>query len=147
MKKLLADVSLEDRYDTVSEWYDGYIFGREKMYCPWDVLRYVSSVLDGSYSVEMGPESYWVNTSETSLELIHGFLGKATSGTTKTATNTAQNTAQKLETANTAGEIAGSITESFEQLLAGKTIDCKINEMLTYHNIHSNGDNNPLKWR
>ncbi|MBR1437109.1 MAG: PD-(D/E)XK nuclease domain-containing protein, partial [Synergistaceae bacterium] len=147
MKKLLADVSLEDRYDTVSEWYDGYIFGREKMYCPWDVLRYVSSVLDGSYSVEMGPESYWVNTSETSLELIHGFLGKATSGTTKTATNIATNTTQKVETANTTGETdsAGtsgfSITESFEQLLAGKTIDCKINETLTYHNIHSNGDN------
>ena len=151
VKQLLSDVGLADRYDTVSEWYDGYIFGREKMYCPWDVLRYVSSVLDGSYSVEMGPESYWVNTSETSLELIHGFLGKATSGTTKTDTKTAL----KVETARTAktfdetdsaqtdsAGISGfSITESFEQLLAGKTIDCKINETLTYHNIHSNGDN------
>ena len=156
VRQLLSDVGLADRYDNVSEWYDGYIFGREKMYCPWDVLRYVSSVLDGSYSVEMGPESYWVNTSETSLELIHGFLGKATSGTTKTDTKTAL----KVETARTAktfdetdsaetnsaetdsAGISGfSMTESFEQLLAGKTIDCKINETLTYHNIHLTGDN------
>ena len=35
------------------------------MYCPWDVLQYVRSVLDGSYSEVMGPESYWLNTSET----------------------------------------------------------------------------------
>ena len=151
VRQLLSDVGLADRYDTVSEWYDGYIFGREKMYCPWDVLRYVSSVLDGSYSVEMGPESYWVNTSETSLELIHGFLGKATSGTTKTDTKTAPKV-ETARTAKTSGEtnsaetdsagISGfSMTESFEQLLAGKTIDCKINETLTYHNIHLTGDN------
>ena len=112
VKKLLSDAGLPEHYETVKEWYDGYIFGRETMYCPWDVLRYVSSVLDGSYSEEMGPESYWVNTSETSLDIIHGFLGK---------------TPDALET--------------FEQLLADKTIDCKVNDNLTYHNIHSSGDN------
>ena len=142
VKQLLADVDLKDRYDTVSEWYDGYIFGREKMYCPWDVLRYVSSVLDGSYSVEMGPESYCVNTSETSLELIHGFLGKA--GKAEKARNAGAWDASDASDSTDKASIAwsgGSITESFEQLLAGKTIDCKINETLTYHNIHSNGDN------
>ena len=139
VKQLLSDVGLADRYDTVSEWYDGYVFGREKMYCPWDVLRYVSSVLDGSYSVEMGPESYWVNTSSTSLELIHGFLGKATS-TASAATGRTEN-AENAGEADSAGISGFSMTESFEQLLAGKTIDCKINETLTYHNIHSNGDN------
>ena len=112
MKKLLKDAGLSDRYDEVEEWYDGYIFGREKMYCPWDVLRYVSSVLDGSYSEKMGPKSYWVNTSETSQNLIHGFLGK-TSG----------------------------VNESFEKLLSGNTIECMVNENLPYHRIHENGDN------
>ena len=112
VKQLLSDTGLSEHYETVKEWYDGYIFGRETMYCPWDVLRYVNSVLDGSYSEEMGPESYWVNTSETSLDIIHGFLGK---------------TPNALET--------------FEQLLADKTIDCKVNDNLTYHNIHSSGDN------
>ena len=112
VKNLLEDAGLSDRYDTVSEWYDGYIFGREKMYCPWDVLLYVRSVLDGSYSDLRGPKSYWVNTSETSQNLIHGFLGKT-------------------DDAN----------ENFEKLLAGETIECFVNENVPYHLIHENGDN------
>lgn len=112
VQKILADAGLEERYEDVKEWYDGYLFGREKMYCPWDVLRYVSSVQDGSYSEIMGPKSYWLNTSETALDIIHGFLGKT-----------------------------GDINESFEQLLAGNSIDCIVNENLTYHQIHESGDN------
>ncbi|MBR2259203.1 MAG: AAA family ATPase [Blautia sp.] len=112
IKKLLDDVGISDRYETVSEWYDGYLFGREKMYCPWDVLCYVKSVLDGSYSEAMGPESYWLNTSEMSLDMIHGFLGKTP-----------------------------NVKESFEQLLAGNTIDCKVNDQIPYHRIHESGDN------
>ena len=112
VQEILADAGLEERYGDVKEWYDGYLFGREKMYCPWDVLRYVSSVQDGSYSESMGPESYWLNTSETALDIIHGFLGKA-----------------------------GDINESFEQLLTGNSIDCIVNENLTYHQIHESGDN------
>ena len=69
------------------------------MYCPWDVLQYVRSVLDGSYSEVMGPESYWLNTSETAPAMIHGFLGKTTDA-----------------------------NESFERLLAGESIECLINE-------------------
>jgi hypothetical protein len=112
VKKLLSDAGLMDHYDTVAEWYDGYMFGRDKMYCPWDVMSYVKSILDGSYSEAMGPESYWLNTSATSLNLIHGFLGK------------------------TAGA-----NEGFEKLLAGETIDCTVNEYIPYHMIHESGDN------
>ena len=82
------------------------------MYCPWDVLSYVKSVQDGSFDPEQGPESYWLNTSETSANLIHGFLGK------------------------TAG-----VNEDFEQLLAGETIACEVNEYVSYHKILENGEN------
>nr|WP_297705268.1 AAA family ATPase [uncultured Butyrivibrio sp.] len=112
VKKILEDAGFPEQYETVSQWYDGYIFGREKMYCPWDVLLYVRSLLDGTYSSAMGPESYWANTSETSQNIIHGFLGK---------------------TAN--------VNECFEQLLLGNTIDCVINESIPYHQIHESGDN------
>ena len=112
VQKLLMDAGLEDRLETVREWYDGYLFGRERVYCPWDVLRYVSSVLSGAYDEEQGPESYWVNTSDVSASLIHGFLGR-TAGT----------------------------TEGFERLLAGETIDCLVNENIAYHRIHESGDN------
>ena len=112
VRKLLCDAGLEGLYATVEEWYDGYIFGRERMYCPWDVLSFVKSKLDGSYSEEMGPESYWLNTSETSLNLIHGFLGKS-------------------EGAN----------EGFERLITGGTIDCTVNEFVPYHRLHESGAN------
>ena len=112
VRQLLSDAGLADRYSEVATWYDGYIFGRERMYCPWDVIRYVGSLLDGTYSEAMGPESYWLNTSETSQNLIHGFLGKTTAA-----------------------------NESFEQLLAGKCISCRVNETVPYHLIYENGDN------
>ena len=112
VKGVLKDAGISDRYETVQEWYDGYLFGREKMYCPWDVLRYVKSVLDGSYSEVMGPESYWVNTSETSLDIIRGFLGKT-----------------------------ADVTENFERLLAGDMIDCTVRDNLPYHRIHESGEN------
>ena len=112
VRKLLGDAGLSERYQEVEEWYDGYLFGREKMYCPWDVLRYTTSVLNGSYSEAMGPESYWLNTSETSPQIIKGFLGKT-----------------------------GNANESFEQLLAGGIIECQVNENLSYHKIHESGDN------
>ena len=110
--RILEDADLTHLADTVREWYDGYLFGRTKMYCPWDVLRFVASVLDGTFDDERGPESYWVNTSDTSLALIHGFLGKTQDA-----------------------------TEKFEQLLTGNAIDCIINENIAYHNIHKSGDN------
>ncbi|MBR1642157.1 MAG: AAA family ATPase [Butyrivibrio sp.] len=112
VRELLEDAGLADLYDTVEEWYDGYIFGRERMYCPWDVMSFVKSKLDGSYSEAMGPKSYWLNTSETSLNLIHGFLGKTTAA-----------------------------NERFEQLLAGNTIECSVNEFVPYHRIHESGEN------
>lgn len=112
VRRIIRDAGLDDRYETVKEWYDGYLFGRNKMYCPWDVLQYVRSVLDGSYSEVMGPESYWLNTSETTPAMIHGFLGKTTDA-----------------------------NESFERLLAGESIECLINENLPYHRIYENGDN------
>jgi len=34
IRKLLEDAGLADLHDTVEKWYDGYIFGRDRMYCP-----------------------------------------------------------------------------------------------------------------
>ena len=112
VKQLLKDAEMPELYDTVEEWYDGYIFGRDRMYCPWDVLSFIRSKQDGSYSEAMGPESYWINTSETSLNLVHGFLGRT-----------------------------ASANERFEELLAGGEIECTVNEFVPYHRIHENGEN------
>ena len=112
VKQLLEDAEMPGLYDVVAEWYDGYIFGRSRMYCPWDVLSFIRSKQDGSYSEAMGPESYWTNTSETSLNLIHGFLGRTSSA-----------------------------NERFEELLAGGEIECTVNEFVPYHRIYESGEN------
>ncbi|MBR1708828.1 MAG: AAA family ATPase [Clostridia bacterium] len=113
VKKLLDDAGLPDLYDdTVEEWYDGYLFGRDRMYCPWDVLSFVKSKLENSYSEARGPKSYWLNTSETSQNLIHGFFGKT-----------------------------DGANERFEQLLAENSIEVLVNEFVPYHLIHENGEN------
>ena len=112
VRKILADADLADHYEEVREWYDGYIFGRDTMYCPWDVLLYAGSLLEGTYSKAMGPESYWLNTSDTSQDLIQGFLGKT-----------------------------AEVNEKFEELLAGRSIDCIVNDSLPYHRIYERGEN------
>ncbi|SCZ78641.1 AAA family ATPase [Pseudobutyrivibrio xylanivorans] len=112
VKKLLEDANISDKYELVKEWYNGYLFGREEMYCPWDVLNFVSSVIDGTYSEAMGPKSYWVNTSETAITILRGFLGKVP-----------------------------NVMEDFETLLAGECIYYTVNENLPYHRMHENGAN------
>ena len=37
-QKLLEDSGLSDKEDKVREWYDGYSFGDEHIYCPWSLI-------------------------------------------------------------------------------------------------------------
>ena len=39
-EKLLEDSGLSDKADKVREWYDGYRFGDEHIYCPWSLINY-----------------------------------------------------------------------------------------------------------
>ena len=60
VKKLLAYYGLEDKYEKVKEWYDGYHFGDVDVYCPWDVISYCDELTDDP---EADPKAYWSNTS------------------------------------------------------------------------------------
>lgn len=53
---LLSYYGLEDKKEEVDYWYDGYLFGRERVYNPLSLLQYVDS---GGI-----PSSYWLNTGE-----------------------------------------------------------------------------------
>ncbi|MBR2258961.1 MAG: AAA family ATPase [Blautia sp.] len=57
---LLKAACLEDKQKIFEEWYDGYVFGCHSMYCPWDVMNYVSDLL---YRKTAKPKNYWKNTS------------------------------------------------------------------------------------
>ena len=41
VRGLLSYYEMEELYPVVKEWYDGYQFGKEEIYCPWDVLNYI----------------------------------------------------------------------------------------------------------
>ena len=57
---LLADTGFTEYKEKIKQWYDGYRFGDTDIYCPWDVLNYVSD-LQQKAGVE--PKDYWANTS------------------------------------------------------------------------------------
>lgn len=63
VEKFLAYYDLLDKMDITKEWYDGYLFGKTAMYCPWDVTNYVQALLDDP---KAEPKNYWENTSSNS---------------------------------------------------------------------------------
>ena len=58
--QMLSDSDLLDKSELIRSWYDGYLFGDEKMYCPWDVVNYISALL---FRRDAKPKNYWKNTS------------------------------------------------------------------------------------
>ena len=64
VKALLAEFGLEDKFDIVKKWYDGYIIGNSEVFCPWDVVSYVSSIIEDE---EEEPQNFWANTSSNSI--------------------------------------------------------------------------------
>lgn len=60
MDLLLKATELEEKREAFKEWYDGYLFGSESVYCPWDVVNYTS---DLQYNRRSKPKNYWRNTS------------------------------------------------------------------------------------
>ena len=58
--RLLADTGFTEYKEKIKRWYDGYRFGDTDIYCPWDVLNYVS---DLQQKAGIEPKNYWANTS------------------------------------------------------------------------------------
>lgn len=69
--KLLEDTGFSDHAEEVRTWYDGYLFGKTDIYCPWDVLNHINRLQD---QPDAKPESYWKNTSHNAI--IRSFLGR-----------------------------------------------------------------------
>lgn len=64
VKELLKAYELESQKEIVEEWYGGYKFGKESIYNPWSIIRFISN------GAEIKP--YWQMTGENPLlkELI-----------------------------------------------------------------------------
>ena len=72
VQDILSDYELQDHYDAVKEWYDGYHFGNSEIYCPWDVLTYCKKLRADPNAI---PENYWLNTSGNNM--VRRFIDKA----------------------------------------------------------------------
>ena len=72
VKEMLKYFDLSQHYDTIKEWYDGYLFGKQAVYCPWDVISYCKNLCADSSAM---PEDYWSNTSSNSI--VRRFIDKS----------------------------------------------------------------------
>lgn len=64
VRKMCRVYGLENKYDEIQEWYNGYLFGETRVYNPWSVIQYFYDHMDGQ---DVYPEAYWVNTSSNSI--------------------------------------------------------------------------------
>ncbi len=76
VREILDYYGLGNRYETVQEWYDGYHFGHEDIYCPWDVINYCSDI---QHDPVLSPQNYWIDTSGN--DVIKRFVAQATDAT------------------------------------------------------------------
>lgn len=63
---ILAAAGRQDRKEQIKQWYNGYVFGKNYLYCPWDVINYLSELKKDK---ELAPKNYWKNTSHNGILL------------------------------------------------------------------------------
>ena len=68
VEKMLLAADRQDKADLIKEWYDGYIFGDSFLYCPWDVMNYMSALKKRENAK---PKNYWKNTSHNGILLTY----------------------------------------------------------------------------
>ena len=76
--EMLAYYGLENYHDETREWYDGYRFGGQDVYCPWDVINFCDDLRSDP---QAEPKSYWLNTSGN--DMVRSLIDKTKSGTTR----------------------------------------------------------------
>lgn len=96
VQRLLLDARHSEQMEVVKRWYDGYRFGNLEIYCPWDVLNYVTKLLTENKTV---PENFWENTSDNAI--IRAFLERTDFDVT-----------EKFEVLLNGGSIKEEITET-----------------------------------
>ncbi len=73
--QVLEYYNLDKYFDLVTAHYDGYYFGKEQMYCPWDVMNFCKKnyLLVGESEEDIEAGNYWMNTSGNAV--IEEYMG------------------------------------------------------------------------
>ncbi len=64
VQELCDYYGLSHRYNTIQEWYNGYIFGDMNVYNPWSVIQFIDDLTENE---NWYPRSYWANTSSNAV--------------------------------------------------------------------------------
>ena len=78
VRDLLDYYEMNEHYEQIREWYDGYRFGSVDVYCPWDVICCCGKLRSNP---KAQPQNYWCNTS--SNDAVRRFIEMADVGATK----------------------------------------------------------------
>jgi hypothetical protein len=105
-QKLLKDSGLSDKAEKVREWYDGYRFGKEHVYCPWSLVNYCDEAKN-DHTLE--PEAFWVNTSGN--DIINLYI---------------KNSMEAHDAEN---------IEKLQSLMDGRSVEISLEEFTTYPDI------------
>ena len=62
--EILQAADRTDKAGVIKKWYDGYVFGNSYVYCPWDVINYLSALKKRK---DAKPKNYWKNTSHNGI--------------------------------------------------------------------------------
>lgn len=71
VQQMLEDAGALAQLPEIKEWYGGYNFGGTEIYCPWDVINYLSDYLYGKKNL---PKCYWNNSSNN--RIVRTFINK-----------------------------------------------------------------------
>lgn len=66
VEKMLSEADRQGKAGLIKEWYDGYVFGDSYVYCPWDVMNYMSAL---NKRENARPKNYWKFTSHNGILL------------------------------------------------------------------------------
>ena len=78
VRAMLHAYGLEVHLEEAREWYDGYRFGGQDVYCPWDVINHCYAL---RADAKARPKAYWINTSGN--DMVRRLIEKASDGTTQ----------------------------------------------------------------
>ena len=78
VRAMLHAYGLDAHLEEAREWYDGYRFGGQDVYCPWDVINHCYAL---RADAKARPKAYWINTSGN--DMVRRLIEKASDGTTQ----------------------------------------------------------------
>lgn len=64
IKQMLEYYNLQDKFETIKTWYDGYLYGNQEIYNPWSVINYVKNLINDT---SIQPSAYWSNSSSNNI--------------------------------------------------------------------------------